>query len=94
MPVESIDYIAASGPYVTLHTTDGRFVVRERMQTLEERLDPRRFLRVHRSTIVRIDRVETLRRAGGGEYAVRLKSGTELKVSRSRIEELERRLGG
>ncbi len=92
VPVEKIEYIAAAGPYVTLHTADGRFVVRDRMQTLEERLDPDVFLRIHRSTIVRLDRIETLRRAGGGDYAVRLKSGVELKVSRSRVEELEARL--
>lgn len=94
VPVGNIEYVAASGPYVTLHTTNGRFVVRERMQTLEERLDPDVFFRIHRSTIVRLDRIETLRRAGGGEYAVRLKSGTELRVSRSRVEELEARLTG
>ncbi len=94
VPVGNIEYIAASGPYVTLHTNGGRFIVRERMQTLEERLDPGAFFRIHRSTIVRLDRIDTLRRAGGGEYAVRLKSGTELRVSRSRVEELEARLTG
>lgn len=94
VPVERIEYIEANGPYVALHTKDGRFVVRERMQTLEERLDPAVFFRIHRSSIVRLDAIDTVRRAGGGDYAVRLKSGVDLKVSRSRVEELEARLTG
>jgi len=93
VPVEAIDYISASGAYVLLHTGAERFVVRERLQLLEDRLDPARFLRVHRSTIVQLDRIEALLRAGGGDYAVRLKGGVELKVSRGRVEELERRIG-
>jgi two-component system LytT family response regulator len=63
------------------------------MQTLEERLDPAIFMRVHRSAIVRLDRIDTLLRSSGGDYAVRLKDGTELSVSRARREELEQRLG-
>lgn len=94
VPVEKIEFIAAKGPYVTLHTSDGRFAVRERMQALEERLDPDVFFRIHRSTIVRLDHIDTLRRAGGGDYTVRLTSGIELKVSRTRVEELESRLTG
>jgi two-component system LytT family response regulator len=90
--VADVDYIAAAGPYVMLHTRSGRFLVRERMQALEQRLDPAVFIRVHRSTIVRLERIAALSRAGGGDYAVRLHSGAELKVSRGRVEELERRL--
>lgn len=93
VPVEAIDYITASAAYVVLHTGRERLVVRERLQELEERLDPARFIRVHRSTIVQLGRVVTLLRGGGGDYAVRLQDGTELKVSRGRVEELERKLG-
>jgi two-component system LytT family response regulator len=64
------------------------------MQTLEEQLDPSQFLRVHRSAIVRLDRVDTLVKAAGGDYSVVLKDGTRLKVSRSRRELLEQRLAG
>lgn len=92
VPVELIDAITASGPYAELHVGERTFAIRERMQTLEERLDPSIFFRIHRSAIVRLDRVDTLLRASGGDYAVRLKNGTELSVSRSRREELERRL--
>jgi two-component system LytT family response regulator len=93
VPVTAIDYITASGPYAELHAGERTWVVRERMQSLEEKLDPALFLRVHRSTIVRRDRIETLLRSSGGDYAVRLRDGTELSVSRSRREELERHLG-
>ena len=91
--VERIDFITASGPYAELHVGDDTYLIRERMQTLEERLDPEHFVRIHRSTIVRLDRVEVLLRSGGGDYAVRLKDGRRLQVSRSRREALERRLG-
>ena len=84
VPVDKIDYISASGPYAELHVGDRTYAVRERMQTLEERLDPAIFMRVHRSAIVRLDRIDTLLRSSGGDYAVRLKDGTELSVSRAR----------
>jgi two-component system LytT family response regulator len=93
VPVERIDYITASGPYAELHAGDKTFAVRERMQTLEERLDPAVFFRIHRSVIARLDRIDTLLRSSGGDYGVRLKSGTELPVSRSRREELEAKMG-
>jgi two-component system LytT family response regulator len=93
VPVKQIDYIIASGPYAELHVADKRYVIRERMQALEERLDPSRFFRIHRSAIVRLDLVETLLRNPGGDYAVQLKGGVRLKVSRSRFEALEQRMG-
>ena len=93
VPVAQIEYITASGPYAELHTAERGYVIRERMQALEERLDPARFLRIHRSIIVRLDTIDTLLRGGGGDYAVRLKNGVKLKVSRTRVEELERRMG-
>jgi two-component system LytT family response regulator len=93
VPVSKIDYITASGPYAELHVGERVFAVREKMQTLEGKLDPAIFFRIHRSAIVRLDRIDTLLHAAGGDYAVRLKDGTELSVSRSRREELEAKLG-
>lgn len=93
VPVKQIDYITASGPYAEIHAAGHTFAVRERMQTLAEQLDPKRFMRVHRSVIVRLDRIEAMLRSPGGDYAVRLKDGTELSVSRGRREALEQRLG-
>lgn len=93
VPVEQIDYITADGPYAELHTGDKTHLIRETMTTLEERLDPRQFVRIHRSAIVRLQLVETLLRGAGGDYEVQLKGGLRIPVSRSRREELERRLG-
>jgi two-component system, LytTR family, response regulator len=93
VPVSQIDYVTASGPYVELHVGTHRYVIRESMQHLEARLDPERFVRVHRSAIVRLDVVDTLLRGEGSEYQLLLKSGARLRVGRSRREELERRLG-
>jgi two-component system LytT family response regulator len=97
IPVAQIQYITASGPYAELHVTEGagvhRYVIREAMQTLEERLDPDRFMRVHRSVIVRLDLVEAMHKSAGGDYEVQLRGGGRLRVSRSRREALERWLG-
>lgn len=93
VPVAQIDYVTASGPYVELHVGAHRYVIRESMQHLEARLDPERFVRVHRSAIVRLDLVDTLLRGEGSEYELLLKGGARLHVGRSRREELERRLG-
>ena len=94
VPVDRIDYISASGPYAELHVGERTFAVRERMQDLEEKLDPEQFMRVHRSVIVRLDCVDVMLRAAGGDYAVRLNDGTELSVSRAKREALEARLAG
>lgn len=93
VPVDRIDFISADGPYAELHVGDKSLAIRERMHVLEERLDPAKFVRIHRSTIVQVDRIERFLRGSGGDYAIRLKSGKELAVSRRRREELERRLG-
>jgi two-component system LytT family response regulator len=93
VPVSEIDYITSDGPYAELHVAGRTHVIRESMQTLEERLDPERFMRVHRSVIVRLDLVEMLHRGAGGDYELQLKGGGRLRVSRSRREALERWLG-
>jgi two-component system LytT family response regulator len=93
VPVADVDYIVASGPYAELYAGDKRYLIRESMQHLEERLDPATFIRIHRSIIVRLDLVETLLRGAGGDYELQLKNGVKLRVSRSRREALEKRLG-
>jgi two-component system, LytTR family, response regulator len=93
VPVGEIDFILASGPYAELYSGDRKYVIRESMQNLEDRLDPDVFIRVHRSVIVRIDLIETLHKGAGGDYQVQLLGGRRLRVSRSRIEALERKLG-
>jgi two-component system LytT family response regulator len=93
VPVGDIDYISASGVYAELHVAGKVFVVRERMQQLEERLHPRQFFRVHRSAIVQLDRIDLLMRHAGGDYTLKLKNGAQLSVSRSRIRQLEAWMG-
>jgi two-component system LytT family response regulator len=91
--VADVDYIVADGPYAELHSGERRHVIRQSMQTLESRLDPARFMRIHRSVIVRLDAVDVLHKAAGGDYEIQLKSGVRLRVSRAHREELEQRLG-
>ena len=93
VPVSDVDFIQADGAYAEIHAGEDTHIVRERMQTLEEKLDPAQFMRIHRSTIVRLDRVAALLTAPGGDYAVRLTDGRRLKVSRGRRDELAQRLG-
>ena len=91
--VDDLTHITADGSYAELHTEKDTYVIRERMKTLAARLDPDEFVRVHRSAIVRLDEIELILRGGGGNYAVRLNDGTRLSVSRSRVNELQNRLG-
>ena len=92
VPASDVEYIVASGPYAELYTSERRHLIRQSMQSLEDRLDPDRFMRIHRSVIVRLDAIDVLHKGVGGDYAVQLKSGARLRVSRSRREELEQRL--
>lgn len=93
VPVTEIEYITASDAYSELHVGSARHLIRESLQALEEQLDPSEFFRVHRSVIVRLDLIETMRRTRGGDYQLHLRGGATLKVSRYRREELEARLG-
>jgi two-component system, LytTR family, response regulator len=93
IPVARVDYVTASRNYAELHVGEQRYVIRESMQTLEDRLDPERFMRVHRSAIVRVDLIDSLLRSEGSDYEVQLKGGVRLPVGRSRRDALERRLG-
>lgn len=88
IPVEDIRYVTAEDAYVKIHTDEDAYLLRERMHVLEDRLDPSAFARIHRSTIVRLDLVETVLHRSGGDYSVRLESGRRLDVSRSRREDL------
>lgn len=93
VPVSKVLYITASGPYAEIHTAERTHLIREQMQVLAERLDPDKFFRVHRSAIVRFELIEGLTRNASGDYTVQLKGGLALKVSRSRSEALEQRMG-
>ena len=86
--VENIDWIGAEGNYARLHVGNDSHLVRETMSSLEDRLDPERFLRIHRSTIVNIDRIKELEPLYQGDYLVILRNGTRLPSSRAYRERL------
>jgi two-component system LytT family response regulator len=93
LPVEEIDWVEAADNYVRIHAGAEAHLVRETLQSLEGRLDPARFLRIHRSTIVNLDRIRELHPLFHGDYAVRLRDGTELTLSRNYREKLGEPLG-
>jgi len=82
LKAEEIDWIEAEGDYMKFHVAGRAHLMRETMARLEARLDPKRFIRIHRSTIVNIDRLRKLSPSFAGEYAVVLHDGTKLKLSR------------
>ncbi|MFN3389133.1 MAG: LytR/AlgR family response regulator transcription factor [Allosphingosinicella sp.] len=81
--VDSIEKIDAAGDYMCIYTGDNTLILRETMKDLERRLDPRRFQRVHRSTIVNLDQVRQVKPHTNGECFLVLESGSQVKVSRS-----------
>ena len=82
LKAEEINWIEAEGKYVRLHVGRESYLLREAIGTLEAQLDPKRFLRIHRSTVVNIDCVRELQPWFHGEYRVLLCDGTELTLSR------------
>ncbi len=82
LKADEIDWIEAEGDYMKFHVGGRAHLMRETMARLEARLDPKRFIRIHRSTIVNIDRLRKLSPSFAGEYAVILHDGTKLKLSR------------
>lgn len=89
LKVEEIDWIEAAGNYVRLHAGRESHLLRETIKNLETQLDPKKFLRLNRSTIVRIDRIKELQPWFNGEYAVILHDGTRLTSSRGYRERLD-----
>lgn len=81
--VDSIERIDAAGDYMCIYTGGDTLILRETMKDLEKRLDPRRFQRVHRSTIVNLDLVKQVKPHTNGECFLVLDSGAQVKVSRS-----------
>ncbi len=88
-----IDWVEAAANYVRLHVGRESHVIRETISNLAERLDPSHFARIHRSTIVNLDRVKEMQPWFSGEYIVILRDGTRLKLSRGYRERLEEQLG-
>lgn len=81
-------YLSAEEKYVNLHTEKGAYLMRETMTGLEARLDPSKFIRIHRSYLVNVDFIKELLPESHGDYLARLKNGVELPVSRRYRERL------
>ena len=87
--VEEIDWIEAADYYVRLHVGRASHLLRETMSNLERQLNPQQFQRIHRSTIVHLDRIAALEPAYHGDYVVLLRNGTQLKMSRRHRQKVE-----
>lgn len=90
---EEIDWVEAAGDYVCLHTGQTKHLLRLTMTAIEAQLDPLQFQRIHRSSVVNLNRVRELRPADHGEYTVHLHDGTILKLSRSYRASFQKILG-
>lgn len=88
-----IDWIEAAGVYVTLHVGGKELLYRAALNDLAEKLDPRRFVRVHRSALINIESVVQLEPISHGEFEAVLKNGARTRVSRTYRSQLEKRLG-
>ncbi|MBS1802658.1 MAG: response regulator transcription factor [Acidobacteria bacterium] len=91
--VIDIDWIEAAGVYVTLHVGGKELLYRAALNDLAEKLDPRRFVRVHRSALINIESVVQLEPISHGEFEAVLKNGSRTRVSRTYRGQLEKRLG-
>lgn len=91
--LQEVSHITADGPYVYFHVGSARHMVQVRMKELQRRLNPKMFWRIHRSTIVNINEIQSLQSIGSGDYTVHLKSGSKHRLSRKYKEELPDKLG-
>lgn len=88
LSMQEIDWIEALGNYVRLHTPQRKYILRRTISEAEHHLPPERFVRIHRSTIVNLDRISELHQTVDGDHAVVLNNGTTLILSRSYRERL------
>lgn len=92
--VNDVRWMQSEGNYVDLHTPTGTHTIREPLSSVEERLDPARFIRIHRRVIVAIDQIKEMHPWFAGDQVLILRDGTKLRVSRTRREALSARLEG
>jgi two-component system LytT family response regulator len=88
-----VDWLGAADNYVTIHAGAREYLIRDTIAAIERRLDPAHFVRVHRSTIVRIDRIAELVPDLHGDFRIRLKGGAELALSRTYRARVEAQFG-
>jgi two-component system LytT family response regulator len=93
LETSEIDWIEAEGNYVSVHSAKKSHMLRETISSLESQLDPKKFVRIHRSAIVRLDFIQELQPWFHGEYRVILQDGTQLTLSRNYRDKLQEALG-
>jgi two-component system LytT family response regulator len=93
VPAAEIDWIAADGDYVRVHAGNRQLLLRSTMTSIEAALPAGRHVRIHRSTIVNVERIRTLETLPNNEYAVVLRNGVTLRASRSYTPRLRHVLG-
>jgi two-component system LytT family response regulator len=93
LETNEIDWIEAEGNYVSVHSGKKSHLLRETISSLESQLDPKKFVRIHRSSIVRLDFIQELQSWFHGEYRVILQDGTQLTLSRNHRDKLQEALG-
>src|SRR5260370_35543940 len=93
LKLEEIGWIEAAGNYLRLHVGTETHLLRETMNALEARIDPEKFLRIHRSTIVSIDRIREIQPLFHGDFVVLLRDGAELTLSRTYRQRVQEVLG-
>jgi two-component system LytT family response regulator len=91
--IADIDWIEAANHYTCLHVGPDKHLIRRSLAVLEQELQSRSFYRIHRSTIVNVDRIRGLERMGDGEYAVILKTKARLRLNNRFRRSLQHRLG-
>jgi two-component system, LytTR family, response regulator len=94
VPTADVDWIEAADNYVRLHVGSKRHLLRETIRNIEARLDPRQFVRIHRSTMVNLARIQELQPTFNGEYTVILDSGARLTMSRTYRDAVRKQLEG
>jgi two-component system, LytTR family, response regulator len=91
--MQDIDWITVEDNYVSVHVGRETHILRCTLESMEERLDPTLFLRIHRSTVVNLDRIRELKPLFHGDYTVLLQDGTELNLARTNCDRLRKLLG-
>ena len=87
--IDEVEWILSQGNYIELHSGGKKFLLRETMSGIEKKLDPRQFLRIRRSTVIRVDHIKEIQPMFNGEFTVLMRDGTELATSRRYRKRLE-----
>jgi len=93
LDTDEVDWIEAEGNYVSIHSGEKSYLLRDTISGLEVQLDPKKFLRIHRSAIVKLEKIQELQPLFHGDYRVTMRDGTQLTLSRNYRDKLQDALG-